>query len=182
MVLNKTGVSDRLNELDEAGLCPQVSPRLLEKYSHAPFLRIFLENPDKKFIWFNNYVFSRFIGITKKRRKMLEDLARAKKKEGFLIVHGGSPKDKENDSRHYDFVDYDLRGKVEPAGYFKIFSLDNLEGVICYDTFIMHVASILRKNLYIVMKERANPKEEERFKKTFIPMASCFEYLVRFLK
>jgi len=166
-------------DLKKEDLCPKVSPFLLAKYENDPALDVFLKNPDKKFLLFNNYVFSNFKGIDKEREENLEKIAREKKKEGYLIVHIGSEKDKAMDRKFYDFVGYDLRGKTTPLSLFKILSLKNVKGVISFDTFVIHVASILKKDLYVVIKKRSSYKEEEKIKKVFVPMASCFEDLVK---
>lgn len=181
-VFKKLNISCKTSDLDNVNLCPIFSSSILEKYKNSSSLKIFLENLDKKFFLFNNYIFSRFIGIGPKRKKMLEDLAKEKKKEGYLIVHTGSKKDKETDRKKYDFIDYDLRGITEPLELFKILSLDNVYGVISFDTFIMHVASMLRKDLYIVIKSRLTGKKNENIIKIFVPMASCFKNLIKFVK
>ena len=177
--LQRNNLLEKPIGLKKEDLCPKVSPLLLTKYENDPNLDVFLKNPDKKFLLFNNYVFSNFKGVNKERKKKLESLAKEKKKEGYLICHIGSKKDKIMDKNFYSFVDYDLRGKINPLCLFKIFSLKNVYGIISFDTFVIHTASILKKDLYVVIKGRSSYEKEEKIKKVFVPMASCFENLVK---
>ncbi len=175
--LNRQGILEQA--ADSSSLCPRVSEQLIRAHKNEPWLNIF--SKDKKFIVFNNYVFSRFLALDKEKAAILENLAREKKNQGYLIVHIGSKKDKETDLRKYDFVDYDLRGETKPLALFKLFSLDNVEAVIAFDTFAMHAASMLGKDLYIVLRSRESREMDEIFKKSFTPMAESLEGLIKFL-
>jgi|GEM_PF-6197954 len=130
--------------------------------------RKILENiskEDKKFLVFNNYVASDYIG-TRKRISLLEKIAKEKKEEGYSIIHIGSEKDKISDKKIYNFVDYDFRGKLAPLTLFNLFNLSNVYGIISFDTFPMHVASIFKKDLYIVVRKE---ERKEIYRKKFIP-------------
>jgi ADP-heptose:LPS heptosyltransferase len=130
--------------------------------------RKILENiskEDKKFLVFNNYVASDYIS-TRKRINLLEKIAKEKKEEGYSIIHIGSQKDKISDKKIYNFVDYDLRGKLAPLTLFNLFNLSNVYGIISFDTFPMHVASIFKKDLYIVVRKE---QRKEIYRKKFIP-------------
>jgi len=177
-------IIDTKQDLDFKGvdLCPRVSPLLFEKYKGSPFLKLFLENSDKKFFLFNNYGASRFSGMGKERKRILEGLAKEKKKQGFLIAHIGSQKDKNEDQDTYLFVDYDLRGKYPALSLFKIFSLKNVQGVISFDSYPMHAATLSGKQALVVLKSRSDMNEEEKIRKIFVPMASCLEGLVKIKK
>jgi len=181
-VLKKTEIINLMEEL-AMGIkyLPMISPQLLENFPNNPHLNFFLKNPDKKFILFNNYVFSNFLGVSRKRKRILENLAYQKKKQGYLIIHTGSRNDKEGDKKRYGFVDYDLRGKINPIDLFKILSLKNVKGVISFDTFVLHAASLLNKQLYIVLKGRGGKGKNEKIKKVFVPMASNYEKLLKFI-
>jgi ADP-heptose:LPS heptosyltransferase len=130
--------------------------------------RKILENiskEDKKFLVFNNYVASDYISA-RKRINLLEKIAKEKKEEGYSIIHIGSKKDKINDKKNYNFVDYDLRGKLNPLTLFNLFNLNNVYGIISFDTFPMHVASIFKKDLYVVVRKE---ERKEIYRKKFIP-------------
>jgi hypothetical protein len=130
--------------------------------------RKILENiskEDKKFLVFNNYVASDYISA-RKRINFLEKIAKEKKEEGYSIIHIGSKKDKINDKKIYNFVDYDLRGKLVPLALFNLFNLNNVYGIISFDTFPMHLASIFKKDLYVVVRKE---ERKEIYRKKFIP-------------
>lgn len=152
---------------------PSVDPeREMAKIDFSPIsfaapAKAFPELEGKKVLAFNNYVASNYTGITK-REYILEEICRKKKEEGYAIVHIGSERDKQGDGRDYkSLVDYDLRGKLNPLDLFSFFSRENVKGVIGFDTYVMHVASLLRKDLYIVVR---NEREKEIFRKRYIPM------------
>ena len=133
-----------------------------------------LRKLDKKIYLFNNYVASNFLGVRKKEIDKLIKIAKEKKNSGYYLVHIGSKADKETDNREYSFIDLDIRGKINPVEMFVLMSLPNVEGVISFDTFIFHIASLFSKKSYLALKSRGE-KENEKVKKVFIPMADCLD-------
>ena len=113
-----------------------------------------------------------------RRRPLLAMIARDRKSEGCAIVYIGSESDRRRFPEAPDFVDIDLRGKFDPVGLYKLFSLDAVHGIVTFDTFAMHVASAFRKDLYVVIRE-ANKMDSYRRK--FIPMYPDADEIVKAL-
>ena len=152
--------------LEKMNFQPEIPASILNTPEKQDDLRYFLNNKNKKFIIFNNYVASNFID-TKKREHLLDEIARNKKEQGYLIVHCGSAQDKAADNNYYDFIDIDLRGKLGIIDLFKLFSLENIKGIIGFDAFVMHIASLFKKDLYVVVRKES---QKELFRKKFVPM------------
>jgi len=180
-VFQNVGIIQSTEKLSPEIYWPKPPLKLLENYSNNLCLDFFQKDSSRKFILFNNYVSSNFFGITKKRRAVLEKIARQKRKDGCLIVHVGSKMDKISDKRKYDFIDYDLRGETNLKDLFEILSLENVIGVISFDTLIIHAASLFNKDLYVVLKERWSKDKNEVIKKVFVPMTSNYEKLLKFI-
>ena len=149
-------------EIQKINPAPEVPKEILSGYENADWLKN-IANQNQKFLAFNNYLASGFLEASV-RKRILENLARQKKQAGWAIIHLGSPKEKANDRKKYDFIDYDLRGKLQPLDLIKLFSLENVKGIISFDTYAMHAASLCQKDLHIVVKNARRKKEiEQRF-------------------
>lgn len=118
-----------------------------------PKSNIKLDNGSKYFI-FSNYVDSAFYRITNEKNQKLIDESLKIKNQGFKIIHIGTQKDKDNDNNEYNFIDIDLRGKTSINDLFFLSSLNNVFGGICYDSFIMHLLIIFRKEVKVLFRGR----------------------------
>lgn len=137
--------------------------------------------PSKKYLVFNCYVNSGFYMITKKKVKTLINFAHAYALENKCdIIFIGSNNDKLKDKNHYPFSFVDLRGKTN---IMDVFSLASLENVICYigfDSFPMHVFSLLHKKSTVLFRGRIFQKQADLIKKYHINLFSgdCFVTLL----
>ncbi len=165
--IKKSGAMQNVDsEIKKINFNPEVPESILNGYEEKQWFKLISALSNKRFLVFNNYVASNFLD-SGKREPLLENLCKKKKSEGFEIIHVGSKNDKLEDKKIYDFIDHDLRGELDPMALIKLFSLNNVEGVISFDTYVMHAASLFHKNLYIVNK---NESVKEIFRKRFIPM------------
>jgi hypothetical protein len=153
-------------EMRKIDFKPNIPKTILDGYDHEGWMRTLSSEPEKKFLVFNNYVASNFFDVSK-RESLLEELCKKKRKEGYIVIHVGSKKDRAADRRKYNFIDFDFRGILDPIALIKLFSLKNVLGVVSFDTYVMHAAALFGKDLYIVVKDESR---KEIFRKRFIPM------------
>ena len=133
-------------------------------------------DPDARYLVYNDYVSSAFVEA-KRRRSVIESLAREQRREGYKIIYVGTSQEKAQQPKTPDFIDIDLRGSFDPFGLYKLFSLPTVHGAISYDTFVMHVASTLRKDLYVVMRKGGD--YWKRFRSKYVPMYPGADEIVR---
>ncbi|HVN26437.1 MAG TPA: hypothetical protein VMT99_02175 [Candidatus Paceibacterota bacterium] len=130
---------------------------------------------DGRYLAFNNYVASGIVEA-KQREHLLVELVQKMKDEGYRIIHTGSAGDKRNDPRAYPFVDIDLRGRFSPTDLFSLFAHPAVRGVVSFDAYVVHVASLLKKDLYVVAKSAAT---KDAFGRRFVPMFPGGERLLK---
>ncbi len=130
---------------------------------------------NEQYLAFNDVVNSNQISA-KRRHHLLLEMADRKKNEGHKIIYIGSEKDRLASPVSPSFVDIDLRGKLKPIELYRLFASENVHGIISYDTFVMHVASALRKDLHVVMRSSRWPVE---FRQKYIPMFPGGEGIVK---
>ena len=133
-------------------------------------------SPAERYYVYNNYVASEFLDAVDKEN-VLEQIARRRRQEGFRIVHTGSARDRARDRESRDFVDVDIRGEMPASSLFILFSLPNVEGVISYDTFVMHAAAACRKKLNVVIKQG---QYKTLYRKRYVPMFPEIPGLIEF--
>lgn len=167
-------IADPRQALREIDFEPAVPDAIIDK-APGDWASALIDHPDASYVIFNNYVASGHREI-RGREHFLTEIAKKKREEGCLIVHTGSKKDKENDPYTYDFIDVDMRGALTPLDMFTLFSLRNVKGFIGFDAYVMHVASLFRKDLYIVIKSQKN---KTLFRKRFVPMYPGIEQTVK---
>ena len=129
-----------------------ISPFLKEKLSgygtHLPL------SQDEPIAIFNNYVDSGKFRINFGHQKALATCARELRAGGLKIMHVGSAKDMQNDTRKYNFVDYDVRGKMTPLELMACFYRQNVICSITFDNFIMHTSLLADKPAYVRFRGR----------------------------
>lgn len=152
-----------------------IPENIVNKYRQEKVLKLFLENPDKKFFIFNDRVASNYIGTIFKKL-FFRQLIKKKRKEGYKVVYVSEKERGILSNLIIGKVDFDLSKKFNSCSLFALFALTNIEGVISFDTYIAHIASIFKKELYIVLRKR---NKNELFKKRFIPMFPNFDYLLK---
>ena len=133
-------------------------------------------SPSERYYVYNNYVASEWLDAVD-NENVLEQIARRRRQEGFRIVHTGTARDRARDRESHDFVDVDIRGETPPSSLFYLFSLPNVEGVISYDTFVMHAAAACRKKLNVVIKQG---QYKALYRKRFVPMFPEIPGLIEF--
>lgn len=100
----------------------------------------------------------------------MEDFCLSKSKElNFKIIHIGSLKDKEMDSKKYHFVTLDLRGKTTVTDLFNLVGRENVKAYIGFDGFIMHLFFINFKKTYVKIRGKINKKSKEEILKYVNP-------------
>ncbi|MBI5221061.1 MAG: hypothetical protein HY978_04495 [Candidatus Liptonbacteria bacterium] len=167
-------------ELSGVDFNPSLPASLAQKYQGEWSARLAAGLPagsGRGIFAYNAYVASNQLGILG-RRKLLEGMARRLRAQGFRIVHIGSSRDRELDPQHYDFVDLDLRGALSPAALFGLFALPDVRGVISFDVFVAHVASLCGKELHVVFKS-ALLASQNKIRARFLPMFPGRDDLLR---
>jgi len=130
-----------------------------------PFLK-----KDDNYIIFNNYIDSGSIRSGSTHQNSIIDFVRnLKDRTGFKVVHTGSNNDKNCDSRVYDFVDIDIRGKTSIKDLFTLCSLNNVIYNVSFDGFQMHLFFIQNKKSFVLFRGRLIKKNEEYIKKYVNP-------------
>ena len=154
---------------------PYIPSSCLAEYGRPDWIDAIENMPYDRVLAFNDVARSNILSAYK-RKSILENQARELKAQGYGIVYIGSKEDRKNSPCAPDFVDVDVRGSFDALGLYKLFSLSKVAGVITYDTLVMHVASALKKDLYIVIKDLENL---DAFRRKFIPMFPQADHLVR---
>ena len=124
-------------------------------------------NTASGYLVYNDYVSSAYLEA-KMREPIIREQGRRKKAEGYRLIYTGTEREKQARPQVPGIVDLDLRGKLSALDLYQLFAQSNVRGVICYDTFVMHVASALRKDLYVTMKKRG--RNWQGYKSRYIPM------------
>lgn len=122
-----------------------------------------------RFILFNNYLGSGnyrkfFVDESKLEKKCIES-----KEYGVKIVHVGATSDLEDDSKVYDFVDIDLRGKLSIPQLIQLFFDVKTIAVVSYDNFYMHLAGIFGKEAHVLFRGRFLQKNIDHHLRTVNP-------------
>ncbi len=125
---------------------------------------------NNNYIIFNNYIDSGSIRSGSTHQNSIIDFVRSlKDKTGFKVVHTGSSNDKNCDSRVYDFVDIDIRGKTSIKDLFIICSLNNVIYNVSFDGFQMHLFFVQNKKSFILFRGRLIKRNEDYIKKFVNP-------------
>ena len=154
---------------------PYVPDGLIAEMREEKWVESITSDSGSKYLVYNDFVSSNHFAATR-RMSVIAELARRRKAEGYKIVYTGSREEARKRPRPPDFVDVDLRGAFGPIGLYKLFSLDNVAGVISFDTFVMHVASAFRKDLYIVRKSVDYPAG---YRRKYVPMYPGCDAIVK---
>lgn len=172
----KFGIFDNpIISLKDINFEAYIPENIVNKYNQEKILKLFLQNFNKKFFIFNDKVASNYIGAVF-QKLIFRQLIKKKIKEGYKIVYISEKERGFLSNLIIGKVDFDLSKKFNPCSLFALFSLPNVIGVISFDTYIAHVASIFKKELYIVMRKR---NKSMLFKKRFIPMFPNMDYLLK---
>lgn len=124
---------------------------------------------------YNPYVASNHLSARKRKGKLLE-MANDLKQKGFGIILAGSQNDLSSDLQTYEIADLDARGKLTALELFNLFSMPQVLGLISFDTYIAHVATLCHKDLHIVMK---SDKNLDFYREKFIPMLPGREEILK---
>jgi hypothetical protein len=117
----------------------------------AATLRKDIPETSKGIIAWNTTIESGFIG-NRGRDALLKQCARTLHDEGYSIVHVGSAKERLVDLPPY--ITADWSGLLPPATFIEWLTLPECTGVISYDTFIAHAATIARKPMWLVVRTK----------------------------
>ncbi|RLA06488.1 MAG: hypothetical protein DRQ51_09270 [Gammaproteobacteria bacterium] len=114
-----------------------------------------LLNKNTNYIIFNNYVLSGWFRTDRwQKNKLISVVKKLKTDYGHKIIHIGTKTDKYNDTKKYDFVDIDLRGKTNISDMFYLFSKKNIIYNVSFDTFQMMVAFMSNKKSWVASRHR----------------------------
>jgi hypothetical protein len=129
-------------------------------YNHTNVRKKYNLDEHSKYIIFSNYLVSgSFRVFDKKHKKLEEAVVNFKYKyPDFKVIHIGSSTDLKNDTKNYDFVDIDLRGKTTVMELFEISNLDEVVLYMGFDNFLMHLFFILNKDVKIMSRGRWSNK------------------------
>ncbi len=119
------------------------------------------------YLAYNDFVSSAYLEA-KLREPIIREQGKRLKAEGYRLIYTGTEREKITRPNAPPIVDLDLRGKLSALDLYRLFAQPNVHGVICYDTFVMHVASALHKDLYVTMKKRG--RNWQTYKSRYIPM------------
>jgi hypothetical protein len=150
-------------------------PRALAEGASSDWAEPIVREPGCRWLAYNDYVSSNHLSASR-RMGVIQDMARQLKREGCKIVYVGSDRERAHRPGAPDFVDLDLRGRFGPIELYRLFALNNVAGVVCFDTFVMHVASALRKDLYVVRKSTGYP---EGYRRKYVPMYPGADEIVK---
>ena len=140
---------------------------------------------NEKYIIFNNYIDSGTIRSGASHQILLiKFIKKLKVNTGFKIIHTGSRHDKAYDSRKYDFVDFDIRGKCALRDIFALCEQKNVIYNVSFDSFQMHLFFILNKKSFILFRGRLIKKNEDFIKKYVNPpfKEPRSEYLIEYIE
>ncbi len=130
--------------------------------------------PGKGLIAWNGYLGSgHFAG--QRRKGELEEKVRELRGAGYRIVHLGSAGEKSADRASYPFVDLDLRGEIPPDEAVPFMALPEVVGVLSFDTFLTHAATVANKKIWVVMRRKGNAQQ---FRQRFVPFVPGKEHLL----
>ena len=123
-------------------------------------------NSNKKYIIFNDEIFSSFpLNIEIKNNLLIKYAIYLKQRLNVDIVKLGSIK------RNYEknFIDIDLSGLISKNEIFELVGNDYCVGVISYDNFFMHSASLFNKNIYVMPRGRIKHKNSIKILNLTVP-------------
>jgi hypothetical protein len=114
--------------------------------------------------------------INQKKINLLLDLVSeyATNPDYVLALVGGAD-DRNNYIINFNFID--LRGKTSVLDIFKLVNCDNVFCYIGFDTFIMHVFSLLHKPSFVVFRGRLIKKQHDMLKKYHVNLFSNHNYV-----
>lgn len=124
--------------------------------------------PGVSYALFNNYVDSGRFRINRRSHTLLRGMLAELKAQGVRIIHAGSADDKRKDTADYTEVDLDLRGKTSIADAFRLAAHPQVEHVVAFDTFIMHLGLINKKLCYVHVR-RSSAKRAAYLRRCVIP-------------
>jgi len=122
---------------------------------------VFFNNPRYNYYIFNNYIDS---GAFRKffcNEKLLYAKCLSLRELGYKIIHVGSGKDLLNDKKTYNFIDIDLRGKIELEELLSIIKSKNVIGAVTFDNFIMHTMGFYKKKSFVLFRGRFKKSSRE---------------------
>jgi hypothetical protein len=103
---------------------------------------------------FNNYIDSGKFRKIFLRESLLRKQCIRLKNDGYTIVHIGTANDKNSDKKKYSFVDLDLRGCLTVVDLIKLLGSCEVNVLVSYDSFIMHLGCIFGKPLFVLFRGR----------------------------
>jgi len=129
-------------------ISPQEQNRVAEKFNL---------DPESDYAVFNNYIDSHKLGMSHRDRlkaesALLRFAGKFKNDSGVKLLHAATKADQAKDTRHYDFVDLDLRGLTSIEECFVLASLDNVVKYAGFDTFWLHLFNLYNKASYIMIR------------------------------
>lgn len=112
----------------------------------------------EKFVVFSNYIDSGWFRKVFCDESLLYNKCIELKSRGYKIVHVGSAADKKTDTRHYAFVDEDLRGATELADIIRFFKDNEVAAVVSYDNVFLHLGNLYNVFTYVLFRGRFSKK------------------------
>lgn len=100
------------------------------------------------------------------RRGEVHAKARELRDAGYRIVQLGSKGERETEGPAPDFVDLDLRGYVSPEDTFAFLKAPGVRGIVSFDNFLVHVATLTGSQVWVVYRYA---KRIEEFRARYIP-------------
>lgn len=149
--------------------------RLMLTFNQSAFR--WLLDPKKKYIVFNCYIDSGFYRVTRKKINLIVRFAKKlANDEKYEIIFIGSEKNRLSDKNTYSFPLIDLRGKTNVMDVFALAGQRNVQCFVGFDSFPMHVFSLMRKKSYVVFRGRFFKKHHEMIQRSHLNLFAqdCF--------
>ncbi|MDY2801780.1 MAG: hypothetical protein SOV59_11025 [Fusobacterium mortiferum] len=122
-----------------------------------------INDKDNEYIVFSNYIDSGSMFSNKKNFERLEEFCKKyKKNKKVKVLHIGTKKDKINDSKIYEYVDIDLRGKTTITELMWLISNNNIKTYIGMDNFVMHIFYIYFKGVNVCIRSKGSKARKEQ--------------------
>ena len=116
----------------------------------------------------NHFVASHHFSAMR-RTECFVQLAKTKKEEGYALVVLGSTAEAKKQLPYAQYVDLDLRGKLSMMELFSFFKSKHVNGLISFDAFLVHVATLFQKDLVVIGK---STKTMALMQQRFVPFLS----------
>lgn len=141
------------------GACPKPQYLPLDGFKEDILEKLSLER-NKKYIIFNNYLYSGNYRVFRNKFQRLEMFIQnfLKTHSDYEVVQTGSRKDKDNDRQDYSFVHIDLRGKTSVEDLFRLCAHPSARVYIGFDGFIMHLFFLQHKKAFVMSRGRWSSK------------------------